>query len=931
MESSAISLYFKVANKLKDADKPVLNEYVINLIDSPGHIDFSSEVSTASRLCDGAIVVVDAVEGVCSQTVTVLRQCWDEQLKPLLLINKVDRLILELQLTPLEAYIHINKLIEQVNAVVGSFFAGQRMNEDLKWRESQENGGQSTDFVEASDENLYFAPETNNVIFGSAIDGWGFNLQQFANIFESKLGIPSDELAKYLYGDNYYNSRMKKVIQGAQNLKTKSASKPMFVQLILENIWAVYHNVILTRDQEKIEKIVRALNIKLVPRDLKIKDSRALLTTIFNQWIPMSRAVLLSVIDKVPSPVAAQQDRMDKILESTPGYFDINPKVVNSMKSCDMDGPVAAFISKVQAVPVSDLPKPGEVDESISQAGRDLEKLRIKSQKARELALAMSEESSDNSSADDLQRYSITGSSSESEDAIIGLARVFSGTLEVGQRLNCLGPRYNPRNPDEFCTEVTITGLYLMMGKDLLAISKAPAGAIVGIGGLDGKILKSGTLVSQEFGGPNLASTNSISYPILRVAVETVDPTKLPQLEEGLKLLNISDPCVHVTIQENGEHILATAGELHLERCIKDLKERFAKCEITYSKPIVPFRETFVVGSGPSESSTGAVEAQLGTYKIMYQLDLLPEPVVRFINDNADRIRGITSRSAREEDEEMCLVETSESEVNLFKHQLADLLEGTSFLVDNIVSLGPRRIGPNIFLDNTGLVGQRVFPSESKSSRLFFEENIITGFQLAMASGPLCGEPLEGVAVSLMKAEETPESDEDEGDHNPAANQGRFITTTREVLVQGLSQRAMRLKLATYLCDIQTTGEALGKVYGVITKRRGKILTEEMKEGTPFFTIRSSIPVVESFGFSEDMRKRTSGAANPQLVFNGFELLPEDPFWVPTTEEELEELGELGDKENIALRYVNGIRKRRGLPVHAKLIENAERQRTMKR
>lgn len=105
-----------------------------------------------------------------------------------------------------------------------------------------------------------------------------------------------------------------------------------------------------------------------------------------------------------------------------------------------------------------------------------------------------------------------------------------------------------------------------------------------------------------------------------------------------------------------------------------------------------------------------------------------------------------------------------------------------------------------------------------------------------------------------------------------------------------------------------------------------------MNEGTPFFTIVAVLPVVESFGFSEEIRKRTSGAASPQLVFQGYEMLDVDPFWVPFTEEELEDLGELADKENVAKKYVDGVRKRKGLFVAGKkLVESAEKQKTLKR
>jgi len=126
--------------------------------------------------------------------------------------------------------------------------------------------------------------------------------------------------------------------------------------------------------------------------------------------------------------------------------------------------------------------------------------------------------------------------------------------------------------------------------------------------------------------------------------------------------------------------------------------------------------------------------------------------------------------------------------------------------------------------------------------------------------------------------------------------------------------------------------EVLGKVYAVINQRRGRIVSESMNEGTPFFTIVAVLPVAESFGFSDDIRKRTSGAASPQLIFQGYEMLDEDPFWVPFTEDQLEDLGELADKENVAKRYMDAVRRRKGLFVQGKkLVESAEKQKTLKR
>uniref|UniRef100_A0A8C7JU72 Elongation factor like GTPase 1 n=1 Tax=Oncorhynchus kisutch TaxID=8019 RepID=A0A8C7JU72_ONCKI len=223
MKSSAISLHYASGEK----------DYLINLIDSPGHVDFSSEVSTAVRLCDGAIVIVDAVEGVCPQTQAVLRQAWLENIRPVLVINKIDRLIMELKLTSQEAYTHLQKILEQVNAVTGSLFTSKvledRAVKEERAEEDKEEGDiepaecpgleqvydWSAGLEDSDDSQLYFSPDQGNVVFASAIDGWGFSIQQFAQIHSQRMGIRAEVLLKTLWGDFYLNAKAKKIMKGA--------------------------------------------------------------------------------------------------------------------------------------------------------------------------------------------------------------------------------------------------------------------------------------------------------------------------------------------------------------------------------------------------------------------------------------------------------------------------------------------------------------------------------------------------------------------------------------------------------------------------------------------------------------------------------------------------------------------------------------------
>lgn len=218
-----------------------------------------------------------------------------------------------------------------------------------------------------------------------------------------------------------------------------------------------------------------------------------------------------------------------------------------------------------------------------------------------------------------------------------------------------------------------------------------------------------------------------------------------------------------------------------------------------------------------------------------------------------------------------------------------------------------------------------------------FADKIAYAFQLATAQGPLCNEPIQGIAVFLESVTLTnttpsdPSSSSDSDTLNAGRLTGEVIKAARSAIHNAFLDWSPRLLLATYSCEIQASAEVLGRVYGVITRRRGRIVSESLLEPSPNFTILALLPVAESFGFSDEIRKRTSGAAAPQLVFEGFEVLDEDPFWVPTTEEELEDLGEKGDRENVAKRYVDAVRSRKGLFVKRHIVEHGEKQKTLKR
>lgn len=733
--------------------------------------------------------------------------------------------------------------------------------------------------------------------------------------------------------------------------------------------------MISSSDPALLEKITKSLGIVIPPYVLRSRDPRNILTKVFSLWLPLSTAVLISVIEYLPSPPAAQAARLPDMIKDSPGSNAVAPEVANAMVKFDAspNAPAVAYVSKVVSIPESELPSATkktkgamsaeEAREAARKKREEIARIQAEANEAQEDAFARTIGAFDNMSLEDRPEEQVK----EDPEHLIGFARLYSGVISVGDEIYVLPPKWSPEDPHTAPEpkKVTVKALYLLMGRALENLDSVPAGMVFGIAGLEGHIMKTGTLCSRLEGGVNLAGVTMSSPPIVRVALEPVNPADLGKMITGLKMLERSDPCAQYMVLPSGEHVIVTAGELHLERCLKDLRERYAKCEIQAGEPIVPYCETIVKAADMSplknpELPRGTVMTSSASGQVTFQIRVRPLPITitDFLVKNAATIKKLFARrktkqqreneeAAQQESNGQELVDQGDSgapvlSLDDFKKQLRQVTDEIkedrdvwAKIADKIIEFGPRRIGANVLIDATESgSGERVLDQEASQDAVqqsrgiqLFSDKLSYAFQLATLQGPLCNEPVQGIAVFIEKMTVAESVEEEMGRLT-----GEIIRQVREAIHQGFLEWSPRIMLAMYSCEIQASAEVLGRVYGVITRRRGRILSEMMKEGTPFFTILSLLPVAESFGFSDEIRKRTSGAASPQLIFSGFEMLDEDPFWVPATEEELEDLGELADKENLAKKYVDRVRERKGLFVQGKkLVKDAEKQKTLKR
>jgi len=740
IKSTGISLYYEVAEK----DMAYIKEenegrgFLINLIDSPGHVDFSSEVTAALRVTDGALVVVDCVSGVCVQTETVLRQAIAERIKPILFMNKMDLALLTLQLDPESMYQTFQRIIENVNVIIATY------------------EGENNPMGE-----IHVDPSKGTVGFGSGLHGWAFTLKQFAELYCTKFKMAEAKLMKRLWGDQFYNPKAPK---DKWIKESREGYDRGFSKYILEPIYKVFQYC-KEKPKEEIFELTTKLGIKLTS-DEKDFEGKVLLKTIMRKWLPAGDTLLQMITMHLPSPVIAQKYRMEMLYE---GPHD-DPAAV-AIKECDSKGPLMMYISKM--VPTSD-------------KGR-----------------------------------------------FYAFGRVFAGTVATGMKARIMGPNYNPGKKEDLYIK-NIQRTILMMGRYIEPIEDVPCGNICGLVGVDQFLVKTGTLTTYEQAHNMKVMKFSVS-PVVRVAVECKNPAELPKLVEGLKRLAKSDPMVQCSIEESGEHIIAGAGELHLEICLKDLEEDHAGIPLKKADPVVSYRETvdepsdrMCLSKSPNKHNRLFMKARPLTEELAEDID---KGDVTHKQDPKERARYLSDKHDWDRTE-----------------------------AQKIWCFGPDGQGPNVVSDCTKGVQ---YLNEIKDS-------VVAGFQWASKEGVLCEENMRGVRFDIH----------DVTLHADAIHRGggQIIPTARRCLYACVLTAAPRILEPVYLVEIQSPEMAVGGIFQTMNKRRGQIIEDTSIAGTPMHIVKAYLPVNESFGFTAELRKNTGGNAFPQCVFDHWQVLPGNPF-----------------------------------------------------
>ncbi|KJE94786.1 elongation factor Tu GTP binding domain containing 2 [Capsaspora owczarzaki ATCC 30864] len=750
--------------------------YLLHLIDTPGHANFYDEAVAAMRLADGVLLVVDAVEGVMLQTERLLRHAVQERLPITLCVNKIDRLVLELKLPPMDAYHKLKHTIDEVNSLIGSI---------------------ALQTLTAIGEMLV-SPLRGNVMFASSRYGVLFTVQSFADLY-AKLhgqGFDAKELAKRLWGNSFYDPATRSFHAKSQN----STMQRSFVAFVMDPLYKLFAQVV-GDTETTLPVVLQELGVRVSNTELRM-NVRPLLKIACSRLFGKASCLVDMCIAHIPSPIQAARARIPLIYSGPLGIDEdeeddgharsfksassraraganhkfSNAELVQSLLSCDPEGPLMIQITK----------------------------------------LILSEDST----------------------TFDALGRVFSGTISTGQSVEVLGDSYSLEDPED-SKKATVNGLFISEARYRVPVQSASAGSIVLIQGIDASIAKTATITGLN--NPRARIFRSLRFgapSVVKVAIEPVNPSELPKMIEGLRKASKSYPQLITRAEESGEHVVIGTGELYMDCALHDVRKVFSEVDLKVSDPVVSFAETVV--------ETSSIKCVAETPNKKNKLTMIAEPLDKGLAEDI-------------ESEVVSLSMTKKQVGDYLQHKYSwDILAARS-----VWAFGPDQNGPNVLLDDT-------LPSEVDKKLLgTIRDSVVQGFQWGAREGPLCDEPIRGVKFRVLDATIAHDA--------PSRGGGFVIPTARRVTYSSFLLATPRLLEPHFLVEIQAPADCVSAIYTVLARRRGHLTSETPKAGSPLYTLKGYLPVMDSFGFETDLRIHTQGQAFCMTTFDHWQVVPGDP------------------------------------------------------
>ncbi|KAL2353148.1 116 kda u5 small nuclear ribonucleoprotein-like protein component [Cryomyces antarcticus] len=419
--------------------------------------------------------------------------------------------------------------------------------------------------------------------------------------------------------------------------------------------------------------------------------------------------------------------------------------------------------------------------------------------------------------------------------------RVMSGTARPGQQVRVLGEGYTLEDEEDMVM-ATISDTWIAESRYNVPTSGVPAGNSVLLGGVDNSIVKTATLVAPKLPDDEDAHIfRPIAHffeSVFKVAVEPINPSELPKMLDGLRKINKSYPLVTTKVEESGEHVILGTGELYMDSVLHDLRRLYAEMELKVSDPVTRFCETVVEAS--------AIKCYAMTPNKKNKLTMVAEPLEAGIAED---------------------VESGKVSIRDPVRKIGKFFEdnyGYDLLASrNIWAFGPDDMGPNILQNDT--LPSEVDQKLLKSAR----DTIRQGFSWATREGPLCEEPMRNIKFRIMDVSLAPEAIFRGG--------GQIIPTARRACYSSFLMSSPRLMEPVYSCSMIGPADAVSSLYTVLARRRGHVLQDGPIAGTPLYSVKGLIPVIDSFGFETDLRIHTQGQATVSLVFDRWSIVPGDP------------------------------------------------------